>query len=187
MDSLDFLSNLRVTDFNLDECYRHPNGFIKLTLNAAHQNERLHVWNYKCENEAESTPHDHPWDFESTLLLGRLRCIYFSEEPGNEFKKYACVASKEPGYGHKLKLSSEVRLNPILDIVLARGSSYFQRSSMIHNVFPASTGLIVSKVRIRSTKGLESSVFSREQIPGTVKNVQLSKSFLSEMIEELSE
>lgn len=46
-------------------------GMLRLWLDPE-GHERLHIWDQEQANENVSTLHNHPWDFDSTIVFGRL-------------------------------------------------------------------------------------------------------------------
>lgn len=132
----------------------HPNGFVQLDLS---DKVRLHVW----PDESVVLPrpkvltviHDHTFDFQSTILAGRLtNLIYeFHESPSGPWhlygvKPYAVVKKWVPMVlVDKRRFSSTV-----VDIeVLEKGDSYKFPSFKFHETLW--TGLTVTVIRVGRT------------------------------------
>src|SRR5207237_1687020 len=47
----------------------HGLGFLRLYLSSV---QRLHVWNHLLATPSATPIHDHPWNFESQIVFGRL-------------------------------------------------------------------------------------------------------------------
>lgn len=70
-----------ITDSKICEIVKHPFdhdgwtvqglGMIRLYLDDEHR-QRLHIWDPGSATPEVSTVHDHPWDFRSRLIVGRL-------------------------------------------------------------------------------------------------------------------
>lgn len=68
----------------LDNPYNHVwttqgFGMIRTYLDPETKRFRLNVWDHRLRNPAVSDIHDHPWDFTSTVLVGRLMNVRFQE------------------------------------------------------------------------------------------------------------
>jgi len=64
------------------QSYLHRNGFSKITIkNSNGEKHRLHV--YKVGAKAELNIHNHRWDFQSTILCGRLPMYLYEVIEGN--------------------------------------------------------------------------------------------------------
>lgn len=86
---------MTVTDARIRAIVRHPFdhdgwtvqglGMIRLYLDPE-QRERLHIWDPGSATPDVSTIHDHPWNFTSRIVVGRLenqRYVVDGREPGD--------------------------------------------------------------------------------------------------------
>jgi hypothetical protein len=97
------LSNDELCLKNKKKSFFHNLGFIKLVLLNLNDNSqiRLHIWLQGIYNE---TPHTHPWNFKSRVLIGSIVDNVYSEltTTHKPFSKQACISSfKKNGYKFK--------------------------------------------------------------------------------------
>lgn len=102
---------------------------------------RMHIWNSEFKVPHVSTVHDHPWDFTSYIVAGRVSQYRFTE----------CVTDGEPflrstircGVGGGL-VRAECSMAPAEEVLLRRsvrevyshGEWYSQRADEIHESIP---------------------------------------------------
>lgn len=132
----------------------HPNGFVQLDLS---DKVRLHIWPDNSvvlpKPKVATVIHDHTFDFQSTILAGRLtNLIYeFNESPDGPWhlygvKPYAVVKKWVP-----MILTDNKRFTSrVLDIeVLKKGDSYKFPAFKFHETLW--DGLTVTAIRIGRT------------------------------------
>lgn len=106
-------------------------GMLRLYLDG---DCRLHVWSKAHIAEAVTPVHDHPWDFDSTIISGSLtNLIYQPREQGLPYFKQRILCG--PGGG----IDGEP--TPIGLICTSRqaygpGDSYAQKAEVIHESMP---------------------------------------------------
>jgi hypothetical protein len=94
---------------------------------------RLHIWDSRFRVANVSTIHDHPWDFESFIVYGRLTNYRYKKVEGDGYLfstiqcgENACTKTKPVPCG--LELVSQEVMNG--------GVTYTQASSEIHQSMP---------------------------------------------------
>lgn len=111
------------------EVIKHPNGFLKIRLCLFSDGSalRLHVW----KPNSRANPHNHRWDFVSTVLMGELTETVLTENISEFSKKYSIHH-----YQHK-KLRSIEKITSYCVKSLQRvsvGDIYFRQAVEIHSV-----------------------------------------------------
>jgi hypothetical protein len=126
--------------------YWHANGFAKLVLQAgADHRVRLHVWPAGDGRLGESNPHDHRWDFASTVLCGDgLENVYHREsEVGLSYTRYRYEGGRAGGL---LTHVGDVCLWEIDRLVTRTHERYMLDTSIVHTVRPLGTSLVATLV-----------------------------------------
>jgi hypothetical protein len=127
--------------------YGHKNGFDKFIIDSLGDfmpRLRLHVW-WNPNDSRESTVHNHPWDFASVIMAGRLvmRRYKQTEEAGLyrrfRFPTKANQASRDAVFEGCSGVSCTEELR------FERGDSYSLSHSELHSVI-ASKGALVTLV-----------------------------------------
>lgn len=118
----------RVGDFRL-----HPFGFFYLVQSRENGlNRRVHVWTKRGVQTRANDRHQHSFDIQSTILLGRIRsevfCFY--EKPNGREREF------EVRYDGKSSRVSATGRSGILKLVTSfesrEGTSYCLRAGVIH-------------------------------------------------------
>jgi hypothetical protein len=100
------MSQFKTTDAQIKDIIAHPfdrkwtiQGFGMLrTYLDDEEIERLHIWDVDTANPDVSTIHDHPWDFDSRIVVGRLtNCRFEFNAPVGLIHKFAKIKTGEGG------------------------------------------------------------------------------------------
>lgn len=107
-------------------------GMLRLYLS---DNLRLHVWDNTHAVPNVSLVHNHPWDFNSEVICGKITNVRYSESPRGSPFKYATILCGPKG--GKCSEEKEIFLlqekNPSS---YTRKSEYYQSADEIHKSIP---------------------------------------------------
>jgi hypothetical protein len=107
-------------------------GLLRLYLR---DDARLHIWDPELAYDNVSVIHDHSWDLESTIVVGRMTNIRYEETqgPGDPYHKQSVVT----GYkAHLLKEPENVVLEEYQPVIYIPGDVYSQKAAEIHQSVP---------------------------------------------------
>ena len=109
-------------------------GMLRLYLG---RELRLHVWDPREAFRDASKLHDHPWDFTSYVVLGRLKNIRYYEMNAPDFapthtKQTIVCGSGGCSLGDKTNVHMDVGTTEEYEA----GESYSQRSTEVHESVP---------------------------------------------------
>lgn len=115
-------------------------GMMRLYLDPG-KRWRLHVWSGAARVERVSSLHDHPWDFRSMILSGRIVNVRY--RPVNSLSDFGPGAADwdhqrivcGPGGCAKEPLGL-IALRPGPDEVYSTGATYSQRADEVHDSRP---------------------------------------------------
>lgn len=106
-------------------------GMLRLYLS---ENVRLHVWDSNFAVPGVSRMHTHPWDFESTIVVGELTNCLWKETKRNGSAHYFNRQLLQCGPGGCLKGEPDVvRLGPLREKTYGEGKSYREQAEQIHS------------------------------------------------------
>jgi predicted metal-dependent enzyme (double-stranded beta helix superfamily) len=128
------LTNDTVATRNVQDSYRHDNGFTKLLLFAAPTDEfkvRLHVW--PKPYGSEHNIHDHRFNFWSAVLRGKLRNTIWTLGPGEERQHYRYYPRKAQGR-YRLERVGPATLARERQFDVHQDASYRFDSNLLHTV-----------------------------------------------------
>lgn len=110
-------------------------GMLRLYLSPT---VRLHVWcrELAVPGVAQSSVHDHPWDFKSTVIAGRMDNIVYVKDPAGEydFNEQAIICG--PG-GCSIGDPVPVKLRIAVHESGGAESEYHMRAHEIHRSLPS--------------------------------------------------
>jgi hypothetical protein len=125
--------------------YFHTNGFDKLVLDSLGEfgcKLRLHVWRGNGK-EVESTVHDHPWDFASHLVAGKMTMrLYEEDHEGLEFFIKAQYPTKALPEIREPITMGRARLKCTDVSKYEIGMAYALTRGQLHSVTPMSERLV---------------------------------------------
>jgi len=116
-------------------------GMLRLYLS---REVRLHVWSPRHAVENVSVIHDHPWDFESLVICGRIRDVLYEDEhgpPTHHEHRILCGVG-----GHPVGDRMDARLLTRLDTTYFTGQSYRRTAEQLHET-SASEGAVTLVTR----------------------------------------
>lgn len=103
-------------------------GMLRLYLS---KELRLHVWHGELITPNVSMIHDHPWDFESTILAGQINNIrYVPSLEGNNYMFNRIICGE--GGGLEPELPRQVVMAEQLTEHYSMGCRYAQKAKEIH-------------------------------------------------------
>lgn len=106
-------------------------GMLRLYLN---KETRLHIWDSRFKVPNVSTIHDHPWDFDSLVVAGRLKQVRFYPYEAGERYSYSILKC---GAGNCERTPPlPIWLNAMAEEDFGEGDSYRQVSCEIHDSRP---------------------------------------------------
>lgn len=122
-------------------------GMLRLYLDARCE-YRLHVWDARYAVKDVSAAHDHPWDFESTIIAGELVNQLFIEQPdhlpgGSPFLEQKLLCGL--GGGLCEEKPRALRLIPHPPDRYNEGDTYFQSAAQIHTSQPVDGTVTIIK------------------------------------------
>lgn len=128
----------------------HPNRFVQLDLTP---NQRLHVWapDLPVAQLVRTPIHDHTFDFQSEILLGRLAhrewdSIHYCDGPYKIYKASTGIEAPELVFnGYTCDLGEE------RNFLFGAGSRYFFRQGQFHDSWAEELTLTVISKRSSST------------------------------------
>lgn len=111
---------------------------------------RLHVWDDRYTVPNVSVIHDHPWDFESMIISGRVRNIRYAEHlagltPTHHVQRIVCGQG-----GCALERLDNVRLTVRSDRTLVAGDEYTQHADELHESQPSRGAVTLIHRRFRA-------------------------------------
>jgi hypothetical protein len=118
----------------------HPEGFaqLKLPVNRVPEGTlKLHVWDPRLPRAADDdTVHDHVWDMESRVLVGRMVNETFSARPtaDGDWEMWEVAGDDRPGMGGTTIATTgeRVRMVPNLRQTVPAGSGYSMPRFVLH-------------------------------------------------------
>jgi len=133
----------------------HPNGFIQLDLDAA---RRLHVWHPRLpyRQKTFSPVHDHIFDFDSELLVGRLVNVKYLPKENASGSHQKWQVGLIAGENTKLMKVDEVRysLYPVEVNITQPGYVYHMEKYVLHETLTNEpTMTIMTKSNAELTTG----------------------------------
>jgi hypothetical protein len=119
-------------------------GMLRLRIT---KEVRLHVWhNGLVYSNSPSVIHNHPWDFESTIVVGSLRNVRYNEVKGLEPNHHVGMIVCGPGGGIVPRTIEPAHLEISQVDEYKAGDRYVQHSNEFHNtVFQNGTVTIIER------------------------------------------
>ena len=117
---------------NIQDSYRHDNGFTKLLLFAAPADDfkvRLHIW--PKPYGSEHNIHDHRFNFLSWVLRGRLTNTIWTVGPGEERQHYKYYPRKARAQ-YRMKRVGSATLSRARQFDVDQGTSYYFNNHLLH-------------------------------------------------------
>ncbi len=110
-------------------------GMLRLYLSGGAQRLRLHVWDSRFAVPGVSVIHNHPWDFTSYIIAGRLENHLFDPHPFYG-KQYVCQSIKcgEGGGLEGRSFIKRMRVSPPMTYL--EGNHYYQVAQQVHASVP---------------------------------------------------
>ena len=101
---------------------------------------RLHVWDSRYRTTNVSDIHDHPWDFTSTVLWGKMVNMRYFETLGTRYTRYThhsgqIVCGPNPSVSGPVDIK-RVRLGMDMPCAYEPGFSYTQLAGDLHSSSP---------------------------------------------------
>lgn len=126
-------------------------GMLRLYLSPT---VRLHVWDSAEAYPGASKLHDHPWDFTSHIILGRLVNVRYERRPlrgGRPTHHMQTIVCGEGGCS--LGDVTDVEMREESRFVYEAGQSYSQISTIVHESIPEDgTVTIIERVMHEDTE-----------------------------------
>ena len=123
-------------------------GLLGLRLGARRE-YRLHVW-APSFGRTEPPIHDHPFDFESMVVVGEITNVRFVEDPaGTAFHRV-----RYSPFAHDVRRTDTVRLSPAATTTHPAGDHYRQASHELHVTQPTSGTVTIIRMAFRNTSEL---------------------------------
>ncbi len=150
LDLVHYLMVVRLLDgFSSQPWTLQGFGMLRLYLSP---DVRLHVWSPDHRVPGGSSAHDHPWDFTSTVLAGRLRNVVYDARtalaanhpsPTHHSQRILCGENAEA-----LERGPDVALRVLHNEVYGPGESYQQPGAWFHTTEaePGTITMITRKV-----------------------------------------
>jgi hypothetical protein len=105
-------------------------GFGMLRTYIHDKNYRLHIWNKKFAKENVTLLHNHPWDFDSLVISGRLYNYKYVNDPrGNEFYCSEVFCGAGGGLTGEIKT---VKLLPLSPEQYLPKDTYYMKAEELH-------------------------------------------------------
>jgi hypothetical protein len=104
--------------------------------------QRLHIWHSALQTPDASAVHDHPWNFTSKILLGKVNQHRYIRDNafGTPWQEQLIVCGEGGGV---VGLPSVVRLRKAAKEVYSEGDVYRQEAHELHASFPADNTVTV--------------------------------------------
>lgn len=138
--------------------YRHPNGFIKITLeiDSAGAAVRLHHW---IQSQEESNLHSHRWNMRSRILRGFYRARDFVEHPSG-LERFRHYCSDNVNGQYLVRLDGPACLTVTRDEVYRSGDVYDLNAGDVHHVLEFSPENVLSLVCCSSPRSDHSYIYT---------------------------
>lgn len=150
-------------------------GMLRLYLSTG---MRLHVWSTQHAVKDVSVIHDHPWDFHSVVLCGRMIDMVYEIEPGEPTHHEQSIMC---GVGaHTITEKSNVRLALRSNDAHYAEDTYNRKAEQLHQSMPINgTVTLIDRTRFLPDRDLARVFFplgtdfvSAEPRPATLEEVQ---------------
>jgi hypothetical protein len=121
---------------------------------------RLHVWDNRFANPGVSTIHDHPWAFESFVVVGqitnRIYCLTTNEwraESNRNVVRYQHAKIKCGEGGGLIGKTDEVLLRTMPEYIYHTGGYYTQLAEDLHESIPLNgTVTLVKRIFVKKDR-----------------------------------
>lgn len=147
-----------------DHCFRnsltHPLGFDKFLLLATDSYDlRLHVW-WPDELPAQDDIHDHRFSLYSGIITGELQVSTHEICDGGNLMRHFEEIHGGEGHTYEYRVHDCVGVRETSRLSLSRGSSYYLRSGVLHQV-TVLRGKVAATLFIRVVEPLTTSFILR--------------------------